>query len=106
MGGPAVNKRISAGFINAEFTDYAVDCDVALHFEEFCFAAQDDDRIVGMITGRAYYNEVHIEDLIVGKGSRREGVGSKLVAAVENTFKGKGYEKTIRAQKNAQKKGR
>lgn len=91
-------KRVSeddetAGFINAEFTDYAVDCDVALHFEEFCFAAQDDDRIVGMIIGRAYYNEVHIEDLIVGKGSRREGVGSKLVAAVENTFKGKGYEK-------------
>ena len=46
-----------------------------------------------MIIGRAYYNEVHIEDLIVGKGSRREGVGSKLVAAVENTFKGKDYEK-------------
>lgn len=80
-------------FINAEFTNYAVDCDVALNYEEFCFVAQDDGVIVGMITGRAYYNEVHIGDLIVGKEARREGVGSRLVAAVENTFKGKGYEK-------------
>ncbi len=80
-------------FINAEFSDYAVDCDVALNYEEFCFVAEDGDKIAGVITGRAYYNEVHIGDLIVGKAYRRDGVGSRLVAAVEEAYKGKGYEK-------------
>ena len=80
-------------FINTEFSDYAIDCGVALNYEEFCFAAEDNGRIVGVITGRAYYNEVHIGDLIVGKECRRDGVGSKLVAAVEDAFAGKGYEK-------------
>ena len=54
-------------FINKEFTDYAIDCNVALNFEEFCFVAEDDGKIAGVITGRAYYNEVHIGDLIVTK---------------------------------------
>ena len=80
-------------FINVEFSDYATDCDVALNFEEFCFAAEDDGKIAGVITDRAYYNEVHIGDLIVGKRYRREGVGSKLVTAVEDAYKEKGYEK-------------
>ena len=82
-------------FINIEFSDYATDCDVELNFEEFCFAAEDDGKIAGVITGRAYYNEVHIGDLIVGKEYRRDGVGTKLVAAVEEAYKGKGYEKIL-----------
>ncbi len=80
-------------FINTEFSDYATDRDVALNYEEFCFAAKEDGQIAGVITGRAYYNEVHIGDLIVGKNYRKDGVGSKLVAAVEDAYKGKGYEK-------------
>ena len=80
-------------FIADEFSGYAVDCDVELNFEEFCFAAEDDGKLAGIITGRAYYNEVHIADLIVAKDYRRDGVGSKLVAAVEEAFKLKGYKK-------------
>ena len=80
-------------FINREFTDYAVDCDVALNFVEFTFVAEDEGNIAGVITGRAYYNEVHIGDLIIGKEYRRAGVGSRLVSAVEDAFRGKGYEK-------------
>ncbi len=80
-------------FINIEFSNYATDCDVELNFEEFCFVAEDDGKVAGVITGRAYYNEVHIGDLIVGKEYRRSGVGGKLVAAVEDSYKGKGYGK-------------
>ncbi len=80
-------------FTNVEFSNYAIDCDVALGFEEFCFVAEDDGRIAGVITGRAYYNEVHIGDLIVGKDYRRDGVGSKLVVAVEDAYKDKDYKK-------------
>ena len=86
------NEKIGE-FINREFTEYAVDCEVALNCEEFTFAAEDDGKIAGIITGRAYYNEVHIGDLIIGKEYRRAGVGRRLVAAVEDAFKGKGYEK-------------
>lgn len=86
------NDRIGE-FINVEFSQYATDCVVTLNFEEFCFVAEDNGKIAGVITGRAYYNEVHIGDLIVGTAYRRDGVGSKLVAAVEDAYRGKGYEK-------------
>ena len=91
-------KRISENditgeFIGEEFSGYAIDNDVELNFEEFCFAAEEDGKLAGIITGRAYYNEVHIADLIVGKEYRRYGIGSKLVAAVEDAYKGRGYTK-------------
>ncbi len=98
QGGKMIIKRVTENdrtgeFINKEFSEYAIDCDVELNYEEFCFAAEDDGKIAGILTGRAYYNEVHIGDLIVGKDYRRDGVGTKLVAAVEDAYRGKGYER-------------
>ena len=80
-------------FINQAFSDYAIKCDVDLNFEEYCFVAENEGEVVGAITGRAYYNEVHIGDLIVDEKHRRLKVGSKLVAAVEEAYAGKGYDK-------------
>ncbi len=80
-------------FINQAFTDYAIKNNVKLNFEEYCFVAEEDGEIVGVITGRAYYNEVHIGDLIVDEKYRRLKVGSKLVEAVEQAFSGKAYSK-------------
>ena len=80
-------------FINAEFSDYATGCGVELNYEEFCFVAEDNGEIIGVLTGHAYYNEVHIGDLVVGKDHRRDGIGRKLVEAVEETYKGKNFEK-------------
>ena len=80
-------------FVNREFTDYGKANDVALNYDEFTFVAQDSDgKINGVITGRAYYDEVHIGDLIVDSNCRRSGLGRKLVETVENTYKGKGYK--------------
>ena len=87
-----VNDKIGE-FINKEFTLYGEQNEVVLNYDEFCFVAEDGDKIIGVITGRAYYNEVHIGDLIVDKTIRRSGIGSKLVHAVEDCYKGKGYEK-------------
>ena len=81
-------------FINEAFTDYAVMSNVDLNFEEYCFVAKNAaGEIIGAITGRAYYNEVHIGDLIIDKNNRRKNIGSKLVRAVEEGYKGKGYRK-------------
>lgn len=79
-------------FLDRQFTRYGTDNDVDLNFEEFCFVSRDDDgSIMGVITGRAYYNEVHIGDLIVAREARRSGLGSRLVRTVEDAFSGKGY---------------
>ena len=81
-------------FINREFSSYGEENKVALNYDSFCFVAEDDDgSIMGVITGRATYNELHIVDLIVGKDHRRSGTGTKLVKAVEEAYRGKGYDK-------------
>lgn len=81
-------------FINSEFTVFGQESEVTLNYEEFCFIAEDDEgQIIGAITGRAYYNEVHIGDLIIDKGHRRSGIGKMLVEEVEKTYTGRGYEK-------------
>ena len=80
-------------FINKEFSAYGEQNGVVLNYDEFCFAAEEDGNILGVITGRAYYNEVHIDDLIVASSLRKGGIGSKLVRAVEDNYRGKGYDK-------------
>lgn len=80
-------------FINEEFSQYAIQKEVELNYEEFCFVAEDDGEIVGVITGRAYYNEVHIGDLIVGRNCRKSGIGTSLVQAVEAAYQDGAYDK-------------
>ena len=80
-------------FINKEFSAYGEQNGVVLNYDEFCFAAEEDGNILGVITGRAYYNEVHIGVLIVASSVRKGGIGSKLVRAVEDNYRGKGYDK-------------
>ncbi len=81
-------------FINEEFSAYGEQNNVDLNFNEFCFISESDDgEILGAITGRAYYNEVHICDLIIHKAYRKCGLGSKLVSAVEEAFQNAGYDK-------------
>ena len=85
---------IIGSFIHEEFVSYGEQNGVALNYDEFCFVAEDDDgKILGVITGRAYYNEVHIGDLIVSRECRKGGIGRSLVIAVEDAYKGKGYDK-------------
>lgn len=80
-------------FIHNEFTRFGEQNGVVLRYDEFCFAAEDcDGKIVGAITGRAYYNEVHIGDLIVDRRCRRNGLGKRLVGAVEEAYRGRGYD--------------
>lgn len=81
-------------FINREFVRYGRQNNIALNYDEFCFIAEDDNGLIaGAITGRAYYDEVHIGDLIIGEAYRRIGLGSRLVGAVEEAYKNKGYDK-------------
>ena len=90
----AIDNEKVGDFINLAFTDYATKKGVALNFEEYCFVAKDEaGEIMGVITGRAYYNEVHIGDLIVDERYRGQAVGTALVQKVEQNYSGRGYEK-------------
>ena len=81
-------------FINKAITDYAISRAVELNFDEYCIVAENDDgQVIGAITGRAYYNEVHIGDLIIDENYRGNDIGTKLVRAVEDAYRGKGYTK-------------
>ena len=81
-------------FINEAFIDYAKSSDVDLNYEEYWFVAEDiNGNIIGSITGRAYYNEVHIGDLIIDKNHRRQDIGTKLVRTVEEEYRNKGFDK-------------
>ena len=86
------NEKISE-FIGEGFAKYGLQNGVDVNYEDYCFVAEGEDgKILGAITGRAYYNEVHVGDLIIAEGNRRSGLGSKLVHTVEEAFSGKGYE--------------
>ncbi|MBP5491598.1 MAG: GNAT family N-acetyltransferase [Clostridiales bacterium] len=63
-----------------------IDCD----YVSFCFVAKDGEKVLGVVQGHAYYNEVHVGDLIVMEDSRKSGIGTKLMLAVEEAFTGKG----------------
>ena len=90
----SIDHSQAGEFINHAFTDYAIKKEVALNFEEFCYVAENEAGvIIGVITGRAYYNEVHIGDLIVDEAYRGTDIGSNLIKTVEKAYSNGKYGK-------------
>ena len=79
-------------FIDEEFNKYTIKHGVICDYTPFNFVAKDDNKVVGIITGKSYYKEVHISDLIVLEEYRGNDLGTKLVKTVEDYYKGKGFE--------------
>lgn len=78
--------------IGNEFSRYASQHQLSVNYIPFNFIAEENQEVVGLITGHAYYNEVHISDLILLEKARGNGIGTKLLQKVEDYFRGKGYE--------------
>lgn len=77
--------------IGIEFNQFAVKNEIACNYIPFTFVAKENDEVIGIITGHSYYNEVHINDLIVYEQYRNKHVRSKLMDAVENHHKHRGF---------------
>lgn len=78
--------------IDDEFNKYAVQKGVECNYKPYNFIAKDNEKVVGIITGKSYYKEVHIGDLIVLEEYRKQHIGKKLMETVENHYKDRGFE--------------
>ena len=54
--------------------------------------AKDNNKIVGIINGHYYYDEVHIGDFIVLEEYRNQHIGTLLIRKVEELFKNKDFD--------------
>ncbi|MFZ5821579.1 MAG: GNAT family N-acetyltransferase [Chloroflexota bacterium] len=71
---------------------YERDNGVAINFKEFAFVLSNENgEIFGVLNAYTAYAEIYIEDLWVDESVRRMGYGKQLVQALENHFRGKGY---------------
>ena len=62
--------------------------------EPFYFKATDENNdIVGTLNGKFEAGVIYIDNLMVGKKTRRQGVGRKLMEHLENWAKEKGAHK-------------
>lgn len=52
-----------------------------------CFARNNEGKVVGGLTGEMFNNTVFVEYLWVDAGARTSGVGSKLIALLEEQVK-------------------
>ena len=78
--------------INEEFNKYASKNGVECNYVPFTFLAKENGETIGFITGKSYYKEVHIADIIVFEENRNKHIGTKLIETVEDYFKDKGFE--------------
>ena len=86
-----LEKKFS-DLIGKEFDKLASKNNIEQNYNIFTFVAKEDYKIVGIITGNAYYKEVHVSGLIVLEEYRHKHIGSRLLETVYEHFKNKGYE--------------
>ena len=79
-------------FVADGFEEHSAENGTSADYNEFTFAAKGGNDIVGAVMGHAYYNEVHISELIVRKEYRGKDIGTALIKAVEDRFRDKGYD--------------
>lgn len=65
---------------------------VICNYKKFSFVAKcPKGDIIGALNAYTAYAEIYLDDILVEINYRNLGIGKKLLAALENYFKGKGY---------------
>ena len=75
--------------LDDQFNQFAIENNVSCNYAPFNFIATENGEVVGLLTGYTIYAEVRIANIVVNPSFRGRGIGTKLVAEVENRFKDK-----------------
>ena len=78
--------------LDLEFENYAKKNCIECNYEDLFFLAKEGEEVLGVITGRAYYKEVHVQDLIVVEKYRKQHIGMQLLSKVEEYAREKKVE--------------
>lgn len=78
--------------IDEEFNKYALKNNIECNYTPFNFIANENDKVVGILAGHTYYQEVYVENLIVLEQYRNKRIGKSLIEEVESYYKDKGFE--------------
>jgi GNAT superfamily N-acetyltransferase len=82
----SIEKQMEKGL-----EEYEVSHGIDVNFTPFCFILYDENnQAIGVLDAFSSYSSIHIRDLWVDKAQRGKGYGKKLLAELENHFKGKG----------------
>jgi ribosomal protein S18 acetylase RimI-like enzyme len=82
-------KHVMDGVFSEEHRERGVDGKIRL----FAYAVKDDNgNILGGITGRRMFDEIHVNDICLDKRIRGQGFGKKLLEIVEKEIDDGGCE--------------
>ena len=83
----AVEEAIHNGF-SVHGQNHGID----VNYKKFVFVIKDDaDEVLGVLNGYTVFAEIHVDDLWVAAPHRGKGYGKKLLATLEEHFRGKGF---------------
>lgn len=82
-----LDEKIHQGHITDEVSN-----GVICNYKKFYFAIHDkNNTVIGALAAYTAYSEIYIDDIWVHPHYRKNGLGRKLLAHLEHTFKDKGY---------------
>lgn len=77
--------------LEKEYVAYETQKGVESHFKRFYILAEDDENIVGVLTGYAIFSEVCVDELLVVQEYRKRGIGRSLLLCLESYCRGKDF---------------
>lgn len=81
-----LEEKMEAGLVQYE-SSHGID----VNYKRFSFVLRENEEVVGIMNAFHSYNSIHIEDIWVASSHRNKGYGKKLLRALEDHFKGKGF---------------
>jgi ribosomal protein S18 acetylase RimI-like enzyme len=79
-------ERMRKGLVEYE-SSHGID----VNYKRFSLIIRDENRIVGVLNAYTAFAEVYVDDLWIDKSYRGKGYGRKLLQALEDHFKGEGF---------------